>query len=60
MSKHPDIIVEEIAKDELGLDTLESQGCDRFDFHTLSVWQIKKALQDAFYAGFKTGEGCHG
>lgn len=60
MSKHPDIIVEEIAKDELGLNTLEIQGRDRLDFHTLSVWQIKKALQDAFYAGFKTGEGCHG
>jgi|LakMenEpi03Aug12_release.lakeMendotaPanAssembly.Ray.scaffolds.fasta_scaffold19238_11 hypothetical protein len=60
MSKHPDEIVKDIAKEHLGLETLEAQGLDRLDFHDLSVWQIKKALQEAFYAGFKTGEIGHG
>lgn len=60
MSKHPDIIVEEIAKEVLGFETLETRNSDSLDFKEVSVWQIKKALQDAFYAGFKTGEGCHG
>jgi hypothetical protein len=52
--------VKDIAKEHLGLETLEAQGLDRLDFHDLSVWQIKKALQEAFYAGFKTGEIGHG
>lgn len=56
MSKHPDVIVEEIAKSVLGLETLESRQSDRLDFKELSVWQVKEALQEAFLAGFKAGE----
>lgn len=55
MSKITDQIVEEIAKKYLGID-LETRNCDRLDFHDLSVWQIKKALDEAFYSGFKMGE----
>ena len=51
-----DKIVEEIAKNHLGFETLESRHSDRLDFKECSVWQIKKALEEAFYAGFKTGE----
>lgn len=60
MSKHPDEIVKEIAKEHFGIETLETRKSDRLDFYELSVWQIKEALQEAFYAGFKTGEIGHG
>jgi hypothetical protein len=60
MSKHPDEIVKDIAKEILGLETLETRKSDTLDFKEFSVWQIKEALEEAFYAGFRTGEGCHG
>lgn len=56
MSKHPDEIVKEIAKEYLGLETLETQGSDKLDFKELAVWTIKDALDAAFLAGFRTGE----
>jgi len=55
MSQITDKIVEEIAKKHLGIE-LEERGSDRLDFHSLSVWQIKEALDEAFYSGFKMGE----
>ena len=45
--------IEKIAKDKLGLETLEEQKMDELDFHDLSVWQIKDALKSAFQAGQK-------
>jgi hypothetical protein len=56
MSKHPDTIVEEIAKNILGLETLQTRNSDSLDFKEMSVWQVKEALEAAFLAGFKTGE----
>jgi hypothetical protein len=56
MSKHPDTIVEEIAKSILGLETLQTRNSDSLDFKEMSVWQVKEALEAAFLAGFKTGE----
>jgi hypothetical protein len=41
----------EIAQKHLELDTLETRNSDSLDFHELSVWQIKKALEEAYLAG---------
>lgn len=35
----------------MGIETLESRGQDRLDFHELSVWQIETALIAAYRAG---------
>ena len=42
-----------IATTILDLETLDTRNSDRLDFHELSVWQIKKALEAAFAAGQK-------
>ena len=44
-----------IAEKNLGMVTLETRKSDDLDFHDLAVWQIKKALKDAFIAGMQTG-----
>ncbi len=43
--------IKQIARDELGLETLDARGHDDLDFHDLAVWQIKKALLKAYEAG---------
>ena len=43
----------EIAEAVLHLETLETRGADRLDFHDLSVWSIKEALYEAYVAGMK-------
>jgi uncharacterized protein DUF6900 len=43
----------EVAQKKLGLNTLETQDSDRLDFHELSVWQLKEALEAAYEAGAK-------
>lgn len=43
--------LEKIARETLGLETLETRKSDSLDFHDLAVWQIQKALQAAFAAG---------
>lgn len=43
--------IKQIARDELGLETLDARNSDRLDFHELAVWQIKKALLKAYEAG---------
>ena len=40
-----------IALDHLFVETLETRHSDRLDFHEVSVWGIKSALQAAFDAG---------
>ena len=40
-----------IAKEHLNLQTLETGNSDELDFHELSVWQLKAALQAAHDAG---------
>jgi len=44
----------EIAKQTLGMETLETRKFDSLDFYELSVWQIRKALEEAFKAGKKS------
>ncbi len=40
-----------IAQKYLLVETLESRNSDRLDFHSIPVWQIKYALQQAYLAG---------
>lgn len=47
----PPAIIEQIAKDILGLETLEDRRSDRLDFHELGVGQLREALQAAYRAG---------
>ena len=41
----------QIATDHLFIETLETRNSDRLDFHDVSVWAVKAALQAAFEAG---------
>ena len=40
-----------IAQTVLDMDTLETRLSDSLDFHDLSVWSIKAALEAAYRAG---------
>lgn len=40
-----------IAKDILGLDTLETRNSDAHDFSDQPVWSLQQALEAAFKAG---------
>ena len=44
-------ILENIAKQHLFVDTLETRHSDRLDFHDVAVWGIKAALEAAYLAG---------
>ena len=46
-------LLEQIAQQHLFIDTLETQSSDRLDFHDVSVWGVKSALQAAYEAGLK-------
>jgi len=43
--------LEEIAKDFLSIDTLRTQNSDSLDFHEVSVWSLKAALEAAYNLG---------
>ena len=43
--------LQQIALDHLFVATLETRSSDTLDFHDLSVWAIKTALQAAFEPG---------
>lgn len=42
--------VEKIAQDYLGF-TLKTQNSDSLDFHDMSVWRIRQAMELAYEAG---------
>lgn len=44
-------LLEQIAKEHLFIETLETQHRDRLDFHDVAVWSIKSALEAAYAAG---------
>lgn len=50
-----DGLILSIAKDRLGIYTLETRNRDSLDFHSVSVGSVKAALEDAYRAGFKDG-----
>lgn len=49
-------LLEQIAQQHLFIDTLETQRSDRLDFHDVSVWAVKAALEAAYEAGLKAAE----
>ena len=49
-------LLEQMAQQHLFIDTLETQSSDRLDFHDVSVWAVKAALQAAYEAGLKAAE----
>jgi len=42
-----------IAREVLGLETLETRNAGHLDFHVLGVWQILEALRLAYSAGYE-------
>ena len=46
------VATEKIAAEILKVDTLETQNSDALDFHELSVWRLKSALEAAYRAGY--------
>lgn len=46
-----DKLITVIAVEVLGLTTLATRRSDALDFHTLAVWQLRRALMLAFEAG---------
>ncbi|MEX0652548.1 MAG: hypothetical protein WD534_11230 [Phycisphaeraceae bacterium] len=49
--------IERIARETLNVATLDTRGRDQLDFHDLSVWQLRQALEQAYEAG--RAAGCH-
>ena len=45
--------LEAIARDHLFIQTLQTQMSDQLDFHEVSVWTLKNALEAAYEAGCK-------
>ena len=50
-SKARDQLLQTIATDHFFIETIETRNSDRLDFHDVSVWAVKAALQAAFEAG---------
>ncbi|CAI8819371.1 DUF6900 domain-containing protein [Methylococcus capsulatus] len=50
-----DALLTEIAQQQLGIDTLETQNSDDLDFHDTAVWCLKAALEAAYQAGIEAG-----
>ena len=55
MNKNVEKKLETIAKEELFIETLETRNSDGLDFHDVSVWGVKKALELAFEMGRAEG-----
>ena len=56
MNKREQQTIEEIARKELLIESLEVQGLDDLDFHECSVIGVKAALTAAFEAGRNAGK----
>jgi len=46
-------IVEIIAQDVLKIQTLDLRNSDELDFYDLPVWEIERALREAYQAGYE-------
>ena len=51
----PDALLALIARDYLGIKTLDMRNSDSLDFHSIAVWNLKTALEAAWKAGVNTG-----
>ena len=49
-------LLEQIALKHFFIETLETQHRDRLDFHDVSVWADKSALEAAYAAGIEAGK----
>jgi hypothetical protein len=58
-AKTLDQLLQQIALDHLFVATLETRNSDSLDFHDVSVWAIRAALQAAFDAGKQAGRAIH-
>ena len=52
-----DQLLAQIALDHLFIETLATRNSDSLDFHDVSVWGVKSALQAAFDAGLRAAGG---
>jgi len=52
-----ELLFESIALDHLFIETLQTRPRDSLDFHDVSVWGVKSALQAAFDAGLRAAGG---
>ena len=52
-----ELLLESIALDHLFIETLQTRHRDSLDFHDVSVWGVKSALQAAFDAGLRAVGG---
>jgi hypothetical protein len=48
-------IIEQIAREELEITTLQARNSDDEDFHTLAVWEIETVMERAYQAGQQVG-----
>ena len=55
MSTTIDQIFALIAQKHLFIETLETRHSDRLDFHDVSVWGVRSALEAAFKTGVELG-----
>lgn len=56
-NRERDETIRTIAKRFLRLETLEERRSDSLDFQEHGVWQVRKALEAAYDAGFKAAGG---
>jgi hypothetical protein len=49
-------LFEQIAQKHMDIETLETQHRDRYDFHDVSVWAVKSALEAAYAAGIEAAK----
>ncbi len=52
-----ELLFKSIALDHLFIETLQTRHRDSLDFHDVSVWGVKSALQAAFDAGLRAAGG---
>jgi hypothetical protein len=51
--------IEKIAQKILNIKTLKTQNSDELDFHNISVWNLKEALEEAYKAGEKYNDSTY-
>ena len=49
--KQKNDLIAEIARRVLDIETLDERKSDSLDFHEVSVWGLKRALEQAYEAG---------
>lgn len=50
-------LFEDIAREHLHIETLKTQDRDKLDFHDVSVWAVRAALEAAYQAGRADASG---